>query len=247
VALTGLTAGALNEFCEVILAGSIVVPATFVFLGATGAIDVAESGIFHVGFVTLPMILGQLPMGFIFSGLWFLLLFIAAITSSVSLIQPAIAFFEDEFGWSRNRTVLILAATAFIICQPIIFFQQHGIIDELDFWSGTFFLVLFATCEVILFGWIFGIDRGWKELHVGAKINVPVVFKFIIKYVTPLYLLGILGAWFIQKLWPTLLLKNIAKADFAYLMGARIIIVLLFLIFFALVTYAWKNRKKEKN
>jgi NSS family neurotransmitter:Na+ symporter len=42
--------------------------------------------------------------------------------------------------------------------------------------------------EIILFAWIFGMDKGWKEINLGADIKVPIVFKYIIQYVTPLLL-----------------------------------------------------------
>lgn len=56
-------------------------------------------------------------------------------------------------------------------------------------------LVVFAMAEVILFSWIFGMDRGWKELNEGADIRVPHIYRFIIKYITPVMLIAVfLGA-----------------------------------------------------
>lgn len=242
VALSGLSSTATNEFCEVILGGSIIIPAAFIFLGQAGALEVAKSGTFNLGFVTMPLIFGKIPLGNLFAALWFVLLFIAAITSSVSLIQPAVAFLEDEFKIRRERAAVILGAIAFAACQPAIFFLGHGFVDELDFWGGTIFLVVFATVETILFAWVLGIDKGLEALHEGADIKLPEFYKFIMKYVTPVYLLGLLGMWGYQQFWPTILMKNVAAADRPYIWGARGLIALLWVTVIALVAVAWRRR-----
>ena len=99
----------------------------------------------------MPLVINQMPLPHLMGFLWFFLLFLAGITSSVSLAQPAVAFLEDEFNLSRRKAVLIFAGTAFVLCHPAVFFLKNGVVDELDFWGGTFCLVLFATIEVILF------------------------------------------------------------------------------------------------
>jgi SNF family Na+-dependent transporter len=244
VALSGLTASATNEFCEVILGGSIVIPAAFIFLGGSaGALSAAQSGTFNLGFVTMPLIFGKIPMGALFSGLWFLLLFIAGITSSVSLIQPAVSFLEDELGWGRRRSVMVLGAVSLLACLPAIFFLGHGFVDELDFWGGTLFLVVFAAIEIILFAWVFGINRGWQEMHQGARIRIPGIYKPIIKYVTPAYLLILLAVWSYQQFWPFIAMKGIAPADRPYMWGARILIFLLGATLAAMVARAWRKKK----
>jgi hypothetical protein len=50
-------------------------------------------------------------------------------------------------------------------------------------------LVIFGLCEVILFSWVFGLTRGWKEITDGADIRVPRIYRPIIKYVTPVFLI----------------------------------------------------------
>src|SRR3990167_668476 len=87
IVLSGLTAASTNESAEVVLGGSIVIPAAFAFLGVAGAPAAARSGAFNLGFVTMPVIFGHIPFGQIISFLWFALLFLAGITSSVSLME----------------------------------------------------------------------------------------------------------------------------------------------------------------
>jgi hypothetical protein len=68
-------------------------------------------------------------------------------------------------------------------------------VAQLDFWVGTLFLVVMAFVEVLLAGWVFGIDRYWEDIHRGADIRIPRLFYYITKYVTPLCLAVILGGF----------------------------------------------------
>jgi SNF family Na+-dependent transporter len=93
------------------------------------------------------------------------------------------AFLEDEFGLKKNRALAIAGTVCFILCQPVIFLLDRGIMDELDFWAGTFCLVLLALVETIVFVWIFGIDNAWREMHRGSDMNIPRFYRFIISIV----------------------------------------------------------------
>ncbi len=243
VVLSGLTASATNEFAEVILGGSIVIPAAFVFFGSNEIQAVARSGVFNLGFVTMPLVLNRLPLAELLGCFWFLLLFLAGITSSVSLAQPAVAFLEDEFNISRRRAVGIFAVASFVLCQPAIFFLKNGVVDELDFWGGTFFLVVFATIETLLFAWVFGMEKAWDEIHKGADMSVPRIYKFIIKYVTPLFLFFILGMWLWQEWLPIIVMKGAAAGDRPYILATRAGLVCLFVVLALLVRVAWRRRR----
>jgi SNF family Na+-dependent transporter len=245
VVLSGISAASMNEFAEVILGGSIVIPAAFVFFGPDQIQTIAKSGAFNLGFVTMPLIFEKVILGAIFGGMWFLLLFIAGITSSVSLAQPAVAFLEDEFNINRPKAVWIFGVVSFILCQPAIFFLARGVVNELDFWGGTFCLVVFATVEVILFAWVFGMEKAWEEIHHGADMRVPVVYKFIIKYITPLFLLAILISWLYQEGIPTMLLKNISQADKPFVIATRLFLASIFIALAVMVKIAWNNKRKK--
>lgn len=123
-------------------------------------------------------------------------------------------------------------------------------LNELDFWGGTFCLVLFATVETIVFAWVFGIDRAWKEIHHGADIVIPKFYKFIIKYITPLFLLFILGFWIVNEGLPMIAMKNVTSEQYPYVLFIRGLILIIFIVLAISVAYAWKKRKilirKEK-
>ena len=245
VTLSGLTAVSMNEFAEILLGGSIIIPAAFVFFGPVIIGDVANSGAFNLGFVTMPLIFGHMPFSEVLGFLWFTLLFLAGVTSSVSLSQPAVAFLEDEFDISRERAVAMFGVVTFVLCNGAIFFLGKGVVDELDFWGGTFCLVLFATIEVILFGWIFGIEKAWEEVHHGADMRIPGIYKFIIKYVTPLFLLVVLFTWFFQEWLPIIRMDNVSAESRPYVLATRIGLCLLFLTLAILVKIAWRKRKNK--
>lgn len=242
IVLSGLSAVSTNEFAEVILGGSIIIPAAFVFFGPTGITEIAKSGAFNISFVTMPQVFTNIMWPEFFGFIWFLLLFIAGITSSVSLAQPTIGFLEDEFNFTRERSVKIFGVITFIFCQPIIFFLNKGIIDDLDFWAGTFFITLFATVEVILFAWVFGIDKAWEHAHKGANLRIPRIYKFIIKYITPAFLFIILGTWTYQQAIPVLMMNNIAPENKPFILATRIVLVTMFILISLCVKFVWRKR-----
>ncbi|RKY33310.1 MAG: sodium:calcium symporter [Candidatus Omnitrophota bacterium] len=243
VALSGLTAASTNEMAEVILGGSIIIPAAFVFFGPQNIQSIAQSGVFNLGFVTMPLVLNQLPWAQVLSFIWFFLLFLAGVTSSVSLAQPAIAFLEDEFDIGRKKAVFIFGAVTFLLCHAVVFFLKNGVVDELDFWGGTFFLVVFATIETILFAWIFGMEKAWDEIHKGADMRIPVFYKFIIKYITPLFLFLILGTWFWQEWLPIIFMKGVSAENRVFILATRLALVLIFAVLAILVKIAWRRKK----
>jgi SNF family Na+-dependent transporter len=157
-----------------------------------------------------------------------------------------VAFLEDEFNINRKRAVSIFGVASFILCQPAIFLLGRGVVDELDFWGGTFFLVLFATIETILFAWVFGMEKAWDEIHKGADMAVPRIYKFIIKYITPLFLFFILGMWLFQEWLPIIFMKNVPAADRSFVLATRIGLIAVFLALAILVKIAWRKRQKGR-
>src|SRR5688500_6730511 len=86
VVLSGLTASATNELFEVGFGGLITLTAAFVFLGLNGTIAAAAGGTFGLGFTTLPVVFAQMgTVGTFVGAVWFFMLFLAAITSSISM------------------------------------------------------------------------------------------------------------------------------------------------------------------
>ncbi len=241
IALTGLATGSVNEFAEVVLGGTLAIPAAVAFFGIERTQELAQSS-FDLAFAVMPSLFQQIPGGQFFGAMWFALLFLAGITSSLAIGQPIMAFLQEELHMSRNKAALTLGALVFVGCQPVIFYNQQGFLSEFDFWAGTFGLVVFATIEIILFAWVFGIDRGWEELTRGADMKVPRIFRTIIKYVTPTMLLVILGSWVFSILPPVLRYEGVNPDYIPYVRAARLMMIGIFIALCAAVAYAWRNR-----
>jgi len=245
IALNGLATSSVNEFAEVVLGGTIAIPVAVAFFGLAQTEVIARGGAFDLGFVSLPIIFQKIPLGQLFGAMWFGLLFIAGITTSVAFLQPLIAFLTEEFKMTRKKAVnsifgLLTASILFVV-----FFFKYGVLDELDFWAGTFGIVIFGALEIIVFSWIFGIKKGWEELHRGADIRIPGAFKFIMKYVTPVYILVILAVWTYQDAVGIFLMKGVPAERHPYLWGARILFAGIILAVCLMVHKAWKNKKVE--
>ena len=202
--LSGLAATSANEFCEVGLGGLITVPAGFAFLGVAG---VAGQSTFGLGFNVLPMVFSEMPLGTVFGFLFFFLLFLAAVTSSISMLQPGIAFLEETLNINRRQSVALLGLITAMGCLFVVYFSKDvKALDTLDFWVGTFLIFILATIQIIIFGWSMGLEKGFSEAHQGAIFHIPAFFKVIMKYICPLFLLTIFVLW---------VLVNIIGLDFA--------------------------------
>jgi SNF family Na+-dependent transporter len=243
IVLTGLSTSATNEFAEIVLGSSIAIPAAVAFFGLTETRMIAEAGSFDLGFQAMPLIFQKMGvLGPLWGCLWFALLFFAGITSSVALAQPSIAFLQDELGLTRGRAV---AATGGIMLAgglPCVLFLGHGFLDEMDFWAGTFGLVVFALVEVVLFALVFGIDRAWDEMTRGADLRLPRGVRFVLRWVTPVFLVVMLAAWAVRDAVPVITLAGRDPADVPYLLAARGLMLAVLALFVVLTWWAWRRR-----
>jgi SNF family Na+-dependent transporter len=237
IVLDGLATAGLNEFAEVVFGSTIAITSAVAFFGFQGATEISNGGAFRLGFISMPAIFSHMQYGAFFGFLWFLLLSFAGITSVVALSQPVVAFFEDEFDLTRKRSVTILGAFLFSSAHLAIFLK--GSLDEMDFWAGTFGLVVLAFFEIIVFFWIFDSRAAWEEIMRGSKIKIPRIFYYIMKYVTPLFILIILLAWGYEQL-PAI----IAKAD-RNIWVTRGFLFALLVAHAVAVKFAWKRRKND--
>lgn len=191
IALNAMSAGWMNEFVEVLLGSAIIIPISIGYLGIDRVIELTQTGGLGLGFRTMPYLFQQWgPMLAVLAGVAFFgLLFFAGITSSLAMGTPFMGFMQDEFNWSRKKSALTFGLIILALGLPTVFLFQMGVFDEYDYWAGTVSLVVFAMLEVILFSWIFGMKKGWGEINSGADIKIPIVYKYIIKYVTPIMLI----------------------------------------------------------
>jgi len=249
--LSGVATCATNETAEVVLGGSLAIPAVVTFFGVTGAVAISKAGGFDLGFVAMPLVFNQLPGGQIMTVaagvMWFGLLFFAGITSSVSMATPVMSFLEENFGWTRRQSGLAIGALALSLGLLHIFFYQGGFLDEWDYWAGTFGLVILALVETILFVWVFGPDNMWRELHEGAALQLPRLFKFVMTYITPVFLLVMMGWWTVTEAIPTLLMEGKPESEHATRWASRGVMFAILIAQLLLIRAAWRRRAARKD
>jgi len=95
---------------------------------------------------------------------------------------------------------------------------------------------------------VFGPNRAWHEIHQGADLKIPRIFKHVMTYVTPLYLAVILVWWAKDDALPIILnhksagsASPVVPADEPYIWGARVLMVAIVLILAVLVRWAWRR------
>ncbi|MGH9458008.1 MAG: sodium-dependent transporter [Thermoanaerobaculia bacterium] len=197
VVLSALTSTSTNEVFEVSFGGLITLTASFIFLGLSGTAAAVATGSFGLGFNTLPVVFAHMgAFGNAIGAIWFLMLFLAAITSSISMYQPSVAFFRETLGASRKTATTILVAVCGVGSFMTIWFSKDSVFwSTLDAWVGTFLIFLLALIQLICFSWVFGIDRGFEEAHRGSEMRIPRFYRPILKYVAPGYLLIVFAAF----------------------------------------------------
>ncbi|MCF0225511.1 MAG: sodium:calcium symporter, partial [Fibrobacter sp.] len=263
--LSSLTAGATNGFAEVILGGTIVIPMAILIAGANIE-ECAKLGTFGLGFQTMPFVFGQLPFGGIFQTLWFGMLFIAGVTSAISIIQPLISFCEDDLRQSRKGAITSVSIVTFLGGLVGIFGLAAGAVDEFDFWGGSFLLVFIGAIQAIIFSFILGKrksenvkdEKGLPEseafalMNEGAALKLPRFFKFIIQYVCPIYLLVVLVAWLVHDGWAVVSLQNVPAdatvtflghtlSQISFTWGIRIFLLILAILLNVVIFFAWRK------
>ncbi|GMU36610.1 MAG: sodium-dependent transporter [Phycisphaerae bacterium] len=202
VVLSGLTASATNELFEVGFGGMITLTAAFIFLGTANMIGAVQGGTFGLGFTTLPVVFAHMgSFGNVIGAVFFFMLFLAAITSSISMYQPSLAFFEEALGCSRKAATTLMVSICVLGSFLVMYFSKDGIFwSTIDDWIGTFMIYVLAMVQVVAFSWVFGVKKGIEEAHHGAEMRIPGVVNFVLKYVTPTYLLVVFGAFCVKTL-----------------------------------------------
>ncbi len=172
-----------------ILAGVAIFPAVFAF-------HIQPSAGPGLVFLTLPGIFQAMPGGYIFAVLFFLLLLVAALTSSISVLEVVVAYFVEEKNMSRKKataiatvSITILGVFATLSFGPLADFKilSKTVFDLLDFTSANIMLPLGGFFIVIFLGWVLPKKDVIDEISNGGqlKIKLFVIFYFIIRYIAP--------------------------------------------------------------
>lgn len=176
-----------------LLAGVMIFPAVF----ALGMDPQAGPGLV---FQVLPELFMKMPAGYIFSIIFFILLAVAALTSTVSLLEVVVAFASEELNISRNKATVmgavaiwlvgVIATLSFSDLSHIKLFDLT-IFDLLDYVSANILLPVGALAIVIFLGWFFGKKLIFDELSNEGTLKLKFfgLFIFIIKFIAPIAIL----------------------------------------------------------
>ncbi|HPG73505.1 MAG TPA: sodium-dependent transporter, partial [Bacteroidales bacterium] len=188
-----------------VLSGVMVFPA----LMAMGENPVGGPGLV---FVSLPKIFQAMPGGYVFAIFFFVLLSVAALTSTISVLEVVVAYMKDRFKISRIKAC-ILSATAIsllgVFCTlsfgPLKEYTLFGMtmFDLMNYLSANVFLTFGALFIILYTGWKLGKTNFLDEIRQGGKVSAPVaaVLIFIIRYIAPVAVGAVaIGAFFIDGL-----------------------------------------------
>lgn len=187
-----------------ILAGLAIFPAVF----AMGLDPKGGPGlIYHV----IPAVFSNMNYGSLFATLFFILLFIAALTSGISLLEVTVAFITDEKGWGRKKAVLIFGVIIFLLGIPaglsfgvmkdVQIFFGNTFFDFLDKLTSNYMLPIGGFFIAIALGWKYGLGKTIHELDPDTRfISLKELWAFFIKFVSPVLVLIVFIFNFIKNI-----------------------------------------------
>lgn len=177
------------DTCVALLAGIMIFPAVFHF-------NIEPSAGVELVFVTLPNVFGQLPFGNAWSFIFYILLAVAALTSTISLHEVATLYINEEFGITRKRATLYVSLGVVILC--ILSSFSFGTLKHATIFGLTFFELLdYVTAKIMLpLGGMFicifvgyRIDKKILKAELTNKGTIPFYFFnsycFFIRYIAP--------------------------------------------------------------
>ncbi len=171
------------------LAGFAIFPAVF----ALGFDPAAGPGL---TFITLPAVFAEMPLGGLFSFLFFILLTIAALTSSISMLEVVVAYLVDEHHWNRKKASYLFGFLIFLFGIPPLLgysslseirFLGMDILDTYDWFSNSLFLPIGGLLTSVFVAHIWGAKNAVNEANDNSDIlKVGQIFVFLLKYIVPL-------------------------------------------------------------
>ena len=185
-----------------LLAGLMIVPAVFIFSGGDGSVMQAGPSLM---FIVLPQVFdsmgGGAALGSIVGAVFFLLVFFAALTSAISLMETIVSIIQDKLHWNRRLICLIVALAAILIGIPSslgfgiwdnIQFLGMSILDTFDFLSNSVIMPIVALLSCIFTGYVIKTKVISDEVKQSGPFKGEKLFVIVTKYVAPVCIILIL-------------------------------------------------------
>lgn len=195
------TAVAISDTLVAFLAGLVIFPALF----SAGMDPASGPGLV---FNVLPTIFEQMPAGTAVGVFFFILLAIAALTSTVSLLEVPVAYLVDQKKWTRKKAVWVLTVIVFVVGLPstlsqgtveffstVSLYNATGVLDIMNFLFGSLSLTIGGLLICIFVGWVWGAHKAAEELKAGASASIDWyvnLWQVLVKFVCPVIILLVL-------------------------------------------------------
>lgn len=179
-----------------LLSGFMIVPVVYIF---NGGVTTGGPGLM---FETLPQVFVSMPFGNVIGALFFVLVLLAALTSSISIMEAIVSILMDKLHIKRLKAVFITTASAFVLGLPSalgfglwssIKILGMDILTFFDYLSNSVLMPIVALCTCLLGGWF--IKKEVLELEItknGEKFGRRYVYRVMVKYIAPIFLIMIL-------------------------------------------------------
>lgn len=181
------------------LAGLMIIPAVFVFSGGDSSALQAGPGLM---FITLPKVFGNMKFGNVVGTVFFLLVFFAALTSAISLMETIVSILRDKLGWTRKGTCVFVTILALVMGVPsslgfgplsFISWMGMSVLDIMDFVSNSVLMPIVAFFTCIFIGFVIKPSTIADEVKVtDGTFKGEKLFAVMIKWIAPIFLVLIL-------------------------------------------------------
>lgn len=163
-------------------------------------------------FQTLPVAFGEMTGGWLFGSLFFALVVMAALSSAISLIEPGISWFEQNWGMSRLKASIILGGAVWLVglgtvlsfnaWSDVHFLGEKTFFDSLDFITANIMLPLGGLLMTIFVAWV--MKKQIVETELGLSAMLLNVFYFIIKWIAPVAVIVVFASNLVGEadVWP---------------------------------------------
>lgn len=175
------------------MAGLMIIPAVFAFSG--GDPDTLQAGP-ALMFITIPKVFDSMGFGTVIGILFFVLVLFAAMTSSIALTESAVSTFEDELGWGRKKSTVIIGIIMIALGTlsslgygPLDFVKILGMqfLDFFDFLTNSVMMPIAAIATCLLVSRVIGVKKIEEEMLQGGTFRRKKIFNFMIRFLCPFF------------------------------------------------------------
>ncbi len=145
-------------------------------------------------FETLPIAFGNMFGGWLFGVMFFIALVFAALTSSISLIEPAVAWLIENKGFSREKACLISGLIAWLLGLGTVFsfnawknfkLFERNLFELIDYLTANLMLPIGGFCIAVFAGWVMHAEHSKEELDLPGEHVSYAIWKFLVKFIAP--------------------------------------------------------------